>query len=170
VRLVGKNLCFWARSAGKTVITNYLTSGTLDRTFKPTLAPDPQMLVLKQLKSRIWDMPGQQKFREMWVKYVTGSKVLVHVVDTADADRFDEAYQELNKLVESMGKDNAAFPPLIELFHKTDIQGSSDRIATIKAKYLKYDIYPGQIIEMQSSIKDPGSLDRLKDQILDLLV
>ena len=52
----------------------------------------------------VWDMGGQDKIRQLWSHYYEGTQALIFVVDSADAERMDEARQELHKLMEQEDK------------------------------------------------------------------
>lgn len=44
-------------------------------------------------------MGGQDKIRNLWRHYYTGTQGLIFVVDSQDRDRIDEAKQELHRII-----------------------------------------------------------------------
>ncbi|KAG2173820.1 hypothetical protein INT43_005240 [Umbelopsis isabellina] len=47
----------------------------------------------------VWDVGGQDKIRNLWRHYYTGTQGLIFVVDSQDRDRIDEAKQELHRII-----------------------------------------------------------------------
>ena len=45
------------------------------------------------------DVGGNDKIRPLWRHYYTGAQGLIFVVDSADAERMDEARQELHRII-----------------------------------------------------------------------
>lgn len=45
------------------------------------------------------DVGGQEKIRPLWRHYYAGTQGLIYVIDCADRDRFDEARQELHRII-----------------------------------------------------------------------
>jgi small GTP-binding protein len=159
--MIHKIFLFGLDRAGKTVITNYLTNKVVDKTFNPTLAPNQQLLVLKKLQSRIWDMPGQQKFRNMWVNYITGSELLVCVIDTADIARYDEIKKELDEVITKVHEKLNPVPPLLMLYHKMDLPESQSNIQNAKAKFNVQGQYRGESLQLETSVQKPESLEQI---------
>lgn len=50
-------------------------------------------------RSKVWDVGGQDKIRNLWRHYYTGTQGLIFVVDSQDRDRIDEAKQELHRII-----------------------------------------------------------------------
>lgn len=44
----------------------------------------------------VWDLGGHQLYRAEWATYVTGSDVIIFVVDAADRETIGIAKSELN--------------------------------------------------------------------------
>ncbi len=44
-------------------------------------------------------MGGQDKIRNLWRHYYTGTQGLIFVIDSQDRDRIDEARQELHRIL-----------------------------------------------------------------------
>jgi signal recognition particle receptor subunit beta len=47
----------------------------------------------------MWDVGGQHKIRPLWRHYFLNTQGLIFVVDSADPERFQEAAEELYKLL-----------------------------------------------------------------------
>jgi small GTP-binding protein len=155
--------------AGKTILTNFLVTGATNKQYFPTIAPSMQLLVVKQLKSRIWDMPGQIKFRDMWFKYVMDSNLLICVVDMADYPRFSEAYQELINLLNHVMHHTTEFPPLLICLHKVDLPEAQAHLLEAKKVFDVSIIYRAPIFFIETSIKNRDSLQKLKDKVAELI-
>lgn len=86
-------------------------------------------LVVTRAKQRgidvmLWDLGGHQRFREDWVRHIRGCGALIFVVDCADPQRFGEARQALQRLLEDpiIGR-----MPLLVLANKIDLLAPADR-------------------------------------------
>jgi small GTP-binding protein len=114
--------------SGKSTLANVLRD--------PLLAPEganstvPTIgLVVTRTKQRgidvmLWDLGGHERFREDWARHVRGCGALIFVVDCADPDRFVEARQALQRLLEDpvIGR-----MPLLVLANKIDLLAPADR-------------------------------------------
>ena len=86
-------------AAGKTTLLYQLKLGEHTATV-PTLGFNVETVAYKNIEFMVWDMGGQDKIRQLWSHYYEGTQALIFVVDSADAERMDEARQELHKLME----------------------------------------------------------------------
>lgn len=84
-------------AAGKTTILYHLKLGQCVTTI-PTVGFNVETVTYKKTRFNVWDVGGQDKIRPLWRHYYTGTQGLIFVVDCADADRIDEAKQELHKI------------------------------------------------------------------------
>jgi len=84
-------------AAGKTTILYNLKLGQCVTTI-PTVGFNVETVTYKKTRFNVWDVGGQDKIRPLWRHYYTGTQGLIFVVDCADADRIDEAKQELHKI------------------------------------------------------------------------
>jgi len=69
------------------------------------------------------DVGGQDKIRPLWRHYYTGSEGLIFVVDSADRDRIDEAWQELHRIIGDREMRNAL---LLVFANKQDLPGGNN--------------------------------------------
>ena len=49
---------------------------------------------------KMWDMGGQERFRNMWERYCRGVTAVVYVLDAADKENFPLAKTELHALMQ----------------------------------------------------------------------
>jgi small GTP-binding protein len=161
-----KIFIFGLDRAGKTVMTNYFCTGVVEEKQRPTLNFSPKTLVLKKLRSTLWDAPGQSKFRSMWLKNVARSKALVYVVDMSAQERYDESYKELNDF---LGKIPSTEAPLILLLNKMDVDGAKQQIETVKSLFSISEIFPNPIHIRETTIRDTTTLDEVKGLLEEIL-
>jgi ADP-ribosylation factor-like protein 8 len=77
--------------------------------------------------SRMWDLGGQSQYRQLWERYCFGMQAIVYIVDSADADLFEEARKELHSL---LSKTRLANIPLLLLANKSDLE-NAEKVETI---------------------------------------
>ncbi|XP_048339032.1 ADP-ribosylation factor-like protein 4D [Sphaerodactylus townsendi] len=66
---------------------------------------------------QVWDVGGQEKLRPLWKSYTRRTDGLVFVVDSAEAERLEEARVELHRIARAT--DNQGIPVLV-LANKQD--------------------------------------------------
>ncbi|KAF7236562.1 ADP-ribosylation factor-like protein 4D [Varanus komodoensis] len=67
---------------------------------------------------QVWDVGGQEKLRPLWKSYMRHTDGVVFVVDSAEAERLEEARVELHRIARS--SDNQGVPVLV-LANKQDV-------------------------------------------------
>ncbi|CAO3619300.1 unnamed protein product [Mucor hiemalis] len=82
-------------AAGKTTILYKLKLNQLVTTI-PTVGFNVELVTYKKCKFNVWDVGGQDKIRNLWRHYYTGTQGLIFVIDSQDRDCIDEARQELH--------------------------------------------------------------------------
>ncbi|XP_075888307.1 ADP-ribosylation factor-like protein 4D [Nelusetta ayraudi] len=70
---------------------------------------------------QVWDVGGQDKLRPLWKSYTRRTDGLVFVVDSAEAERMEEAKVELHRITRSA--ENQGVPVLV-LANKQDLDGA----------------------------------------------
>ena len=100
------------------------------RSYTPTLGFSFKKLVLSNFEFRIWDVPGQKKFRPMWKKGYKNANLILYVVDISDESRLDESANALSKVLDDM-KDKRLF--VMVAYHKIDL------IDNLQDKYVDID-------------------------------
>jgi small GTP-binding protein len=104
-------------SSGKTTILYRLRIGEVVTT-SPTIGFNVEEVTYRSLKMVVWDVGGQDKLRPLWRHYYQGSHALVFVVDSSDAERLDEARDELHKALRDT---TLAKVPLLVFSNKIDL-------------------------------------------------
>ncbi|KAF7730437.1 ADP-ribosylation factor, Arf Arf6 [Apophysomyces ossiformis] len=85
-------------AAGKTTILYKLKLNQSVTTI-PTVGFNVESVTYKNVKFNVWDVGGQDKIRNLWRHYYTGTQGLIFVIDSQDRDRIDEARQELHRII-----------------------------------------------------------------------
>lgn len=85
--------------AGKTSILSAMRGVTLSGPPIPTIGFNVESLEYQNLVFTLWDVSGQQKFRPLWKHYYHNTQAVIFVVDASDRSRFDEAQNELSKIL-----------------------------------------------------------------------
>jgi len=80
-------------NVGKSSFTRYLKTGKFDLDyFGPTKKFIVHRIALpERYKIICWEMPGQKKFRRVWLRGVQDSNILLFMLDACDEERFIEA-------------------------------------------------------------------------------
>ncbi|KAL5489113.1 hypothetical protein EMCRGX_G018168 [Ephydatia muelleri] len=108
-------------AAGKTTVLYRLKLNKVVDTV-PTIGFTVETLTpVKNISFTVWDIGGQDKIRPLWRHYFVGTHGLMFVVDSADANRLDEAREELGWLLNS---DELIGVPLVVLANKQDLSGA----------------------------------------------
>lgn len=102
-RLFGKKqmriLMVGLDAAGKTTVLYKLKLGEIVTTI-PTIGFNVETVEYKNISFTVWDVGGQDKIRPLWRHYFQNTQGLIFVVDSNDADRLQEARDELHKMVQ----------------------------------------------------------------------
>jgi len=103
--------------AGKTTILRYLETGEFVDT-TPTMGVNRETLHLPGLQINVFDLAGQEDFRNMWHSINEKSDGIVFVVDRANAMRFHEARDVFQSTLNAqLGNDLV----LLVLLNKRDV-------------------------------------------------
>ena len=84
--------------AGKTTILKFLETGEFVET-TPTMGVNRETLHLPNLQINVFDLAGQEDFRNMWHNINEKSNGIVFVVDRANVMRFSEAKEVFEQTV-----------------------------------------------------------------------
>lgn len=103
--------------AGKTTVLYKMKLGETTSTI-PTIGFNVEELQYKNLHMKVWDVGGQTKIRRLWRHYYQNTNALVYVVDANDADRLEEAREELHVI---MGDDLMSRVPVLVFANKSDL-------------------------------------------------
>ncbi|KAI8988662.1 ADP-ribosylation factor family-domain-containing protein [Pilobolus umbonatus] len=107
-------------AAGKTTILYKLKLNQSVTTI-PTVGFNVESVTYKNVKFNVWDVGGQDKIRNLWRHYYTGTQGLIFVIDSQDRARIDEAKLELHRII----SDREMKDCLILIFaNKQDLSGA----------------------------------------------
>jgi len=107
-------------AAGKTTILYKLKLGELINTV-PTIGFNVETVQYKRISFTMWDVGGQSKIRPLWKHYFNNSDALIWVVDSADAERLDEAAEELASVLQ---EEELKACTILVLANKQDMPGA----------------------------------------------
>ena len=101
------------QNAGKSTFVNVLATGKFDEDQIPTIGFNFRKLKKGKVEFKLWDLGGQQRFRDSWEKYCRTSSAIVFVIDSADLGTLDIAKVQLKQLLQWPSVEGV--PLLVEL-------------------------------------------------------
>lgn len=111
-------------NAGKTTLLHRLRTGSV-QPFPPTDRPNLETFRMPSAGSGIafaaWDLGGHEAVRHLWEDYACDADAVVWLVDATDADRFEEARDELDALV---AEGTVEGVPVAVLLNKCDMEAA----------------------------------------------
>lgn len=107
-------------AAGKTSVLYKLKLGENVNSI-PTVGFNCETVEYKNVELNVWDVGGQDKIRALWKHYYHGTDAIIFVVDSSDKERFEEAREELHKLLVQEELRDAC---LLVYANKRDLPGS----------------------------------------------
>ncbi len=106
--------------AGKTTLLNFLMKGEPGETI-PTVGANFERVRIRNIEFNIWDLGGQRSLRRMWAEYADKADAIIFMIDSADRERFEEAKEELWKVISMMRKGVS----LLILANKADLENAA---------------------------------------------
>merc|ERR1719188_662891 len=90
--------------------------------------------MIKNIRFRTYDLGGQETARRIWKDYFATVDGIIFLVDSADRTRFQEAKEELTRLLEDQALANV---PFVVLGNKIDIPtaASEDELRGVLGLY-----------------------------------
>lgn len=85
-------------NAGKTTTLYKLHLGEVVST-QPTLGSNVEEVVYKNIRFEVWDLGGQDRLRNSWSTYYTGTHAVIAVIDSTDRARISIMKDELFRLL-----------------------------------------------------------------------
>ncbi|XP_006000590.1 uncharacterized protein LOC102358505 [Latimeria chalumnae] len=108
-------------AAGKTTILYRLKLNETVTTI-PTIGFNVETVEpIENVSFTVWDVCSQTKIRPLWKHYFAHTDGLVFVVDSADPERFEEAREELEAILDD---DQMRHVPFLILANKQDLPGA----------------------------------------------
>ncbi|HUT80507.1 MAG TPA: ADP-ribosylation factor-like protein [Candidatus Bathyarchaeia archaeon] len=121
-------------NAGKTTILNIFTKGDVFKT-APTLGVSlSTMAVNKDMNFRIFDLGGQEKFREEITPLLPFADIIIFVIDASNFERLPDVSQEFKRILDNSDK---KLTPICVLRHKSDIKKTIKTTTLINSLGLK---------------------------------
>ncbi len=111
-------------NAGKTTLVHYLKTGEFIAKLLPTRKFQIEHVSLGDVEVIVWDMPGQDIFRNSWLKGAQDSNLFLFMLDLADRTRWDIAKIELWKM---LNRFELRGVPLLVLGNKVDLVNGNVR-------------------------------------------
>lgn len=117
-------------NAGKTTILySFQAKGltnTIAQTTIPTVGFNIETIKVGNVTITVWDIGGQKKIRTLWGFYADDLSGLVYVIDIVDKGRWENAADELKKILDKdMDSSGSRYPVLI-LANKIDMVPDSE--------------------------------------------
>lgn len=141
-------------NSGKTTFCNQLALGEGGST-TPTVGLNVRVLKKGKVTFKVWDIGGQQKYRDEWPRYAQGCDVIVFVVDSFDTSRLPEAKIELHQLLEQKELKSTS---ILVLANKIDLGAELTEEEMIKELNLDY-ITENAWMVMPVSAKDGTNVE-----------
>ncbi len=163
-----KLFLFGLDRAGKTAIVKGIKEEK-DLSTTPTLSFGLGKWIIKDIEFQVWDAPGQVRFRGVWSRGFNKAKLLFFVLDTADSERFVEAKNEFDKVINDIETQRI---PLLFCFHKMDIPEAKANLNKAREVFkLPRISQQGErpLYQFQTSIKDLDTLEPVKDALVKIV-
>uniref|UniRef100_A0A3Q3VWJ5 ADP-ribosylation factor-like protein 6 n=1 Tax=Mola mola TaxID=94237 RepID=A0A3Q3VWJ5_MOLML len=121
-------LCLGLDNSGKTTIINQLKpSNTQEQEIVPTIGFNIEKFKSSSLLFTVFDMSGQNRYRNLWEHYYKESHAIIFVVDSSDKLRMVVAKEELDTLLNHEDIRCKKLPMLF-FANKMDLQDSMSSI------------------------------------------
>ena len=111
-------------NAGKTTIVKYLETGSFVETY-PTMGINRGATIsLSKMEINVFDIGGQEDFRNLWADINEKSDGIVFVVDSSDYVRFEETRRVFHEVINTQLFGDVV---VLILLHKCDLQDRMER-------------------------------------------
>ena len=171
-----KVFLFGLDEAGKTSLVRRIKIGEYnDNYFRPTRKFNIEYVREKRGLLVLWDMPGQQSFRDKWLIGVQESNIIIFMIDVANQLRFEEAKTEFWKI---LNRTELIDVPLLILGNKVDLinplsKKTEKELMRLKKEIFKYFNF-GKIknrnwVFLFTSVKTNYNIDIVIDSIFNAI-
>lgn len=173
--ILGQILVLGRYAVGKTSIINRINTNSFDSNIRPTLGIQAMKLVLENYKIHAYDVGGQNKIQDIWLKYSRIPDAIFYVIDvTSNNEQKKEEKEFFDKIIERFfgpksitSKENKKIPVLI-IGNKIDLNPNCKK-AEIESllKPSKYNIC--YKIGLTSALKNIGIMRNFRWIIAQLI-
>ena len=109
--------------SGKSTIVYRLKHGKVDETeIIHTIGFNVECVEYKKMIFSLWDLGGARETRSFWRFYYQETQAIIFVIDSSNQERFDEAREDLHRLLTEYELWDA---PLLVLANKADKAGAA---------------------------------------------
>jgi len=160
-----KIFLFGLDQAGKTALSNFIKEKK-ETNPRPTLSFNVGQWIIRDLEFQIWDAPGQISLRYVWDKGFDRAKIMIFVLDSSKPERFPEAKQELDKVLQNLDTRGI---PLIFCFHKMDLPNAKENITQAR-EILKLLLITDRYVKVfHTSVKMDSEVEAMKSCIVEII-
>ena len=110
-------------NAGKSTLLHRLATGSLAE-LPPTTTAHSREFSAANVTFKAWDLGGHESWRKMWETFVLGAHAVLFLIDSVDADRLDEARDELDGIFDVVAEQvlrTSEAIPIAVLLNKRDL-------------------------------------------------
>ena len=171
-----KAFLFGIDDVGKSSLVRKIKTGEFsDNYFIPTKKFNIDYVQKEDVLLAIWDMPGQQTFRQKWLIGLQDSNIIIYLIDVANQIRFQESKNEFWKII---NRYDLAGVPLLILANKTDLLNSSgeennthiDRLKIELVEFFEFEKIKNREWKLIfTSIKTNYNIDAVIDSIFKMI-
>ncbi|OAG29005.1 hypothetical protein NEDG_01144 [Nematocida displodere] len=87
----------------------------------PTVGFNVETIKIESVTITVWDIGGQKKLRTLWAFYADALSGLIYVIDIQDRNRWEEAVEELKKILDKDTDAAGNKCPVLILANKIDM-------------------------------------------------
>ena len=160
-----KIFVFGLDNAGKTTITKYIKEEAVVET-SPTLSFSIDHIIIEDIYFVMWDAPGQVHLRRRWDRGILDTNVLMFVLDTSEKERFNEAKEVLDDIMEDPETRSI---PLIFCFHKMDTEEAIENVENAFSIFNLTSIRDRGVYPFKTSVMPPEGIEDLKDKLVEII-
>ncbi|MHA1982831.1 MAG: ADP-ribosylation factor-like protein [Candidatus Hodarchaeales archaeon] len=154
-------------ATGKTSIINYMKNQVFLEESKPTIIQNIVKFVFRNINFLCYDLPGHQKFRNLWKTFLPKTSMIVFVIDSS-APKIQETISALNFIL-SFLETNSEDVHLVLAFNKQDLP-SAQLPEKILTQIQGNSQLPSNLSFLGLSAKTGEGIDHLFETITKILI